>query len=484
MNEIQPVMSAHAPDARSHLRMMEAVILAALGATTGCGSGNNGAAVRTDVELPPQPSATQPVEAPRPPAPGKGFVKEANGSIHRASPVTCDTRIEGQSCKGDEGHANCKADTDCKDGPNGRCISGAGQIGTYCGCQYACASDADCKSEEACICADVAKDKRAVCARAACKTDADCGDKTCGVSRHDNGCGNIVQLACRTEADKCQADADCGAGERPGVQCAVGPGKTTAWSCQGRTCMIGRPLLIEGEARRAPLATGSAWTSAGLVTELAAGAAHLERALGSAEHDAIARRAIEQARLEHASIASFARASLELLALAAPPDLLRDTAVAMQDEIAHARACFAIAAAYGASATPGPLDLGGAMPSAIDPLRVAYAVGYEGCVGETLGAAEGAQDACNALDPALRDVLDRIAADELRHASLAWRTLSWIVQTFGEAARQAARRGIDDALRDLVYSDAGDVAALRREAARLVIGPCAARVLGAVGGDA
>jgi hypothetical protein len=459
------------------LLLIQAAVFAALGAAApGC-SGGPGSGARTTVELPPQSSATQPVASTAPDRPNHqtGFVKEPNGSIHRASPVSCDTRIDLPACRGDEGHQMCKQDADCKDGPNGRCTSGSGQIGAYCGCTYACENDGDCKAGEACICAAEANEKHSVCATATCKTDADCGSRMCGVSTHDNGCGNEVRLACRTVSDKCTTDADCRKEGGPHGQCAAGRGSDAAWTCQYMSCAIGRPFVVAGAARTAPLEPGGAWLDAELAAALERGAS----ALGPREREAIAARTLEQARLEHASVASFARASLELLALGAPPVLLRDTARAMQDEIEHARVCFAIARAHGAGdLAPRGLDLAGAMPGAVDAARIAYAVAYEGCVGETLGAAEAAEEAREAADAALRDVLATIADDELRHAALAWRTLAWVVATFGDEARAAAGRGIEDGLRDMARGQAGNLARLRGEIARWVIEPAAAQVLG------
>lgn len=461
-------------DPTPELGLLRAAIFAALGAS-GC-SGGSGGSARTEIELPPQSSATQPVASTAPDRPSHaiGYVKEPNGSIHRASAVSCDTRIDQPACRGDEDHLSCKADSDCRDAASGRCIAGTGQIGTYCGCEYACATDSDCESGEACVCATEANEKHSVCVPATCKTDADCGGQVCGVSRYHNGCGNTVQLACRTADDTCHSDADCGKESRPGGQCAVGREGDGAWSCQRMNCVIGRPFLVGGAARTAPSTTGRAWTDDLLEARLAEGAA----CMSDVARRSLAERLVSQARLEHASVASFARASLELLALGAPPDLVRDTAAAMRDEIEHARICFSIARAYGAADTaPGPLDLAGAMPGVIDPARVAYAVAYEGCVGETLGAAEAAFEAQKAHDGALRDALATIAADEQRHAVLAWRTLAWIVETLGDDAARAARRGIDDALATWTTGDGDDeVVSLRRETARMVIAPAATQV--------
>lgn len=66
--------------------------------------------------------------------------------------------------------------------------------------------------------------------------------------------------------------------------------------------------------------------------------------LGPAERSALASRWLDSALLEHASIASFARFSLHLLAVGAPPELLERTQRAALDEIEHARLAFAIVA--------------------------------------------------------------------------------------------------------------------------------------------
>ena len=49
----------------------------------------------------------------------------------------------------------------------------------------------------------------------------------------------------------------------------------------------------------------------------------------------------------------------------------------------------------------------------------------EGCVGETVAALEAREALDHATDPEVRAALERIAADEQRHAELAWRVVSW-----------------------------------------------------------
>src|SRR5690606_25004689 len=110
-------------------------------------------------------------------------------------------------------------------------------------------------------------------------------------------------------------------------------------------------------------------------------------------------------------------------ALGAPPHLLAATQRAMADEIDHARRCFALASAYaGEPIGPGPLDLGAKRPTT-DRSAILEAVVREACVGETLAAIEARTALAHARDPAVRTTLERIAADELRHAQLGWQTL-------------------------------------------------------------
>ena len=99
------------------------------------------------------------------------------------------------------------------------------------------------------------------------------------------------------------------------------------------------------------------------------------------------------AAVEHASIASFARAALELLSLGAPADLVRDTHLAALDEIKHARDCYALASKLaGVELRPGalpttPVDAPSFATAAASTFR-------DACVGESLGAAQVRADGC------------------------------------------------------------------------------------------
>ena len=149
---------------------------------------------------------------------------------------------------------------------------------------------------------------------------------------------------------------------------------------------------------------------------------------------------------EHASVASFARFILQLMAVAAPAELVAGAQQALADEIEHARLCFALASMYqGTGVGPGPLPLAGGL-GALDLDAVLAAVIREACVGETLSALEAREAAARAEDPALRRILARIAADEQRHAELGWRFVQWALGRASADQRARAEAVFSDAI--------------------------------------
>ncbi len=165
---------------------------------------------------------------------------------------------------------------------------------------------------------------------------------------------------------------------------------------------------------------------------------------------------LTDAQMEHASVASFARATLELLALGAPPSLVAGTQQAGLDEVAHAQTCFTHARRYGAEGWgPGPLPA--VSPRKLDLVGLAVATFVEGCVGETIAALMVTRAARNCEDATIRAGLSQIAADETRHAELAWATVAW-------ACAEAARGGQGPAIRQALQAAA---ASLRAAAAQV-----------------
>jgi hypothetical protein len=244
-------------------------------------------------------------------------------------------------------------------------------------------------------------------------------------------CEVLLALSCDNNASGWQA---CQVSSGPtqavdGTCCYT----TTAALCTGG----GRPYLVEDRAVVAAPITGAGdrgW-SAGDPPDVSA--------LTAAERAALAEAWTASALLEHASVASFARVSLSLLAAGAPADLLARTQEAALDEILHARLCFALASAYrGETVAPGPFPIAGAVPVATTLAALAASAVEEGCVGETVAAVVAAEQLARATDPAVRAALSRIAADEARHAELAWRTVAWAVSRGGAEVRAAVRRAL------------------------------------------
>lgn len=257
----------------------------------------------------------------------------------------------------------------------------------------------------------------------------------------------------------------------------------------------GRPLLIEGHARTAEACEGVDWAEPDLVPWV--------EALSTAQRRLLAERWTSAALAEHASVASFARFVLDLSALGAPPALVLEATAAMQDEVRHAQLAFGLASAYAEYPIgPGPLPMHGLVAGG-DAESIVRAAVREGCVEETLAAAEAELAATRATDPAVRAVLSLIADDEARHAVLAWRFVDWAVgrdaslaavvrEELGHAmerADAASEQADDDELESATETCDREVAAahgmlgaalrqqLRARCLRSTVRPCAAAML-------
>jgi hypothetical protein len=256
--------------------------------------------------------------------------------------------------------------------------------------------------------------------------------------------------------------------------------------------VVGRPFTVGGVARTAPV--------------VAAHGGDVAPALPAVDPTFAAALGAAWARVgagEHASVASFARHALVLLGLGAPLGLVARAQAAGLDEVRHARLAFALAGALGgASVGAGPLAVADAL-GPVEPGAALEALLQEGCVEETLAAAEAAAAAAGAGTAALRAALGAVAEDEAAHAALAWATLRWGVETWpalrprlgdllarGAAAAGAAGPGADAApgvpaaaQRAVGLLDDGARRAARAAAWAQVVLP-AARALGLLpGGD-
>ena len=223
----------------------------------------------------------------------------------------------------------------------------------------------------------------------------------------------------------------------------------------------GRPLLDdELAALQAPLRPGDTWLTGHVSADIPDDAIDL---LPLAHRRELAAQWLADARAEHASVAAFARATLELLAVGAPPELVFAAQQAGLDEVRHAQTCFTLAALYaGEAAEPGPLPLPALR--APDLVALACATFLEGCVGETVAALAALRAARRCQVAEVRQALTTIADDEARHAELAWATLAYAARHGGAEVASAVRALAHD-LREAACTPAAPAATAAAPAA-------------------
>lgn len=326
-----------------------------------------------------------------------------------------------------------------------------------------CRTDDECSDSELCFCGP----DGGLCVPAACRADADCG--TGNLCANNIACG-VTRFHCQTPSDECSFAADCLGGEECQL---VDFGELNPLASPAglyRACrpipigcpFPGRPFLIAGAARSAGHVERRDWFSS-------VDAAPAASMLASELRAELAHGWLEQALMEHASVAAFARFVLQLLSLGAPPDLVADAAAAMQDEIRHAQDCFRLARRHASRELgPGPLPMGGAL-EASDLTAVVLGTVREGCIGETLAALEAAEALRHCEDEIVRPVLERIAAEETRHAELAWRFVAWALRTtLGSVDSTDLRRQVREAFAAELGAAAAaqPISSLDRELAR------------------
>jgi hypothetical protein len=151
----------------------------------------------------------------------------------------------------------------------------------------------------------------------------------------------------------------------------------------------------------------------------------------------------ENGKTEHASVAAFARLTLDLMALGAPPALIAGANQDSLDEIRHAELCFSLAAALdGRRSSPAPFPeaqrvatLPRTRPLALASLAVSSLV--DGALHEGVSARIIAQLAKRCGVPAIREMLLSIAADEGRHSAHGWAVVEWCLEQGGTGVGEA-----------------------------------------------
>lgn len=365
---------------------------------------------------------------------------------HDPTPFTCPEGVMG----------TCKTNADCSDKPYGMCKLHE-PIGRFsdesCGCVYGCQSDADCKPGSTCMCTGLGlAGQYSRCVPATCNNNDACSNGRCSISRRWDGCDFYPVVGCHGPNDSCATDEDCRSQEMPANYCATDLG-ADRWSCQTIESSCGRPFVIQSAIKTASLEFHRDWLISPRPPQKSARATATE--LSENERKVIMEHWLQNGLMEHASIASFARFSLQLIHLGAPPELHQETAQAMLDEIHHAKLCFELARRFTkGDIGPGPLPVHGALDSDLDMLSVFQEVFWEGCVGETLAAFEAAQAATLATDPQVKATLEIIEKDEQQHAELGWKTLAWILRQQSCAGARQLRHLIQHLIQNIAQDAA------------------------------
>jgi hypothetical protein len=177
--------------------------------------------------------------------------------------------------------------------------------------------------------------------------------------------------------------------------------------------------------------------------------------LDSAQRQRVGTLWAQRAQMEHGSIASFAKFSLQLLGVGAPPQLLEASHRAAIDEVHHARLSFAVASKLlGANLGPAGIPLAGDLLGDGSLANVALETVRDGCVGESLAAAEAEAAAREAVDETIRAAMRSIARDEAQHAELAWRFVAWAISLGGGPLRREVTAAFDTAIARALAVDA------------------------------
>jgi hypothetical protein len=176
-------------------------------------------------------------------------------------------------------------------------------------------------------------------------------------------------------------------------------------------------------------------------------------------------------RTEHASVAAFARHTLDLMAVGAPPELIRNAQKDALDEIRHAELCFSLARALdGEERSPAPFasvqHAGGLPPiRSLALAKLAVDSMIDGGLHEGVSARLFAATLKECDDPAIQEMIREIVRDEGRHAAHGWRVVEWCLEAGGlPVAMAPARRHSSPAERGAVPT--------ARRCARWFVGAC------------
>jgi hypothetical protein len=194
----------------------------------------------------------------------------------------------------------------------------------------------------------------------------------------------------------------------------------------------GRQLRRFGRVLLPPSETGGAWAARSIGVDVP-----------EEVRAALAAQWRENGKTEHASVAAFARLTLDLMALGAPPALIVGAQEDALEEIRHTELCFSLARAIdGHAESPGPFPEAqrvATLPRArtLALARLAVDSLLDGALHEGVSARVLAKLAKRCEAPAVGAMLKAIAADEGRHAAHGWDVVEWCLVEGGAPVESA-----------------------------------------------
>lgn len=224
---------------------------------------------------------------------------------------------------------------------------------------------------------------------------------------------------------------DDGAGEYGAMLSVKAPLPIIGNFSLGMGAPHGRPLRVAGQVVHVPVWLGARCAQA--------------PGLSDADRRQLAGAWIEDAKMEHASVAAFELIAEQLRGHGAPVALVREAERAAVDEADHAHRCLTLASALlGRRVHIGPVDgaaLRAARAETPSLSKMATDSLEEGCLGEAVAAAEIKAAAWRADGPVAAH-MHTIADDEARHARLSRHIARWAMGVGGAPVRRA----MDEAL--------------------------------------
>lgn len=142
---------------------------------------------------------------------------------------------------------------------------------------------------------------------------------------------------------------------------------------------------------------------------------------------------------EHASARVFAAFLNKLIRAGAPRRHIVAASAMIEEELEHGRLCARVVTALGGEALAALPEALPEVPAHEDAtpteavLRDAISIG---CCSETVAVALVGAERAQAGAPSLREVLERILADEVGHARLGWKLVDELAPTLDAAARR------------------------------------------------